>query len=253
MNNQKTTPDAVATKIADSNRGNRIAKIAKIIGIIAIIALLAVAIFTSTSHKPSNAERVWDRQMTIGNLDAKNYFIVYSDLVCPYCIAFENAIVEHEEDFQKYIEGNDILFEVRLSDFLYEYGESNPINSRYSALGTYCAKNEGKFWDYYNKAVTSVWNDFFKDSGKSGVSKMSNIDKTYWIDLGKSVGLGDKFENCVKNDETISEIQQNAAKTVKLASGMPYFKFNSYTSSGFDLSWDYNYVLMYFNAGLESK
>lgn len=253
MKQVKTTPDAVATKIADDKPKNLFGTIAKIVGLVAVVALLIAAIITSTNSKPSNAEMVWDEQMTIGNLDAENYFIVYSDLVCPYCIAFENAIVEHEEEFQKYLAENDVLFEVRLSDFLYEYGESTPINSRYSALGTYCAKNEGKFWDYYNKAVASVWNDFFKSGGKSGVYKMSNIDKTYWIDLGKSVGLGETFENCVKNDETLSEIKQNAAKTAKLASGMPYFKFNSYTSSGFDLSWDYNYVLMYFNAGLESK
>lgn len=228
-------------------------KIFKIIGVVAVISLIITAIVASTNNKPSNSELVWDQQTTLGNQDAKNYFIVYSDLVCPYCIAFENAIIEHEEDFQKYLEENDVLFEVRISDFLYEYGETNPINSRYSALGTYCAKNEGKFWDYYNKAVTSVWNDFFKDNGKSGVSKMSKIDKSYWIDIGESVGLGDEFKNCVENEETLPEIKQNAEKTAKLAKGMPYFKFNSYTSSGFDLSWGYDYVLMYFNAGLESK
>ena len=111
----------------------------RIFGILAIIVVIIAAITASMNTTPSNADRVWDEQMTIGNMDAKNYFIVYSDLVCPYCIAFENAIVEHEEEFQKYLAENDILFEVRLSDFLYEYGESNPIHSRYSALGAYCA------------------------------------------------------------------------------------------------------------------
>ncbi len=248
-----STKKAVIKNGPEQKLSGRLGSIFKFLGIAVLAVLLIAAIITSTTAKPSNAEKVWDEQMTLGSLDAKNYFIVYSDLVCPYCIAFENAIVEHEEDFQNYLAENDVLFEVRLSDFLYEYGESTPINSRYSALGTYCAKNEGKFWDYYNKAVVSVWNDFFKDSGKSGVSKMSKIDKTYWIDLGKSVGLGESFENCVKNEETLPEIKQNAEKTVKLASGMPYFKFNSYTSSGFDLSWGYDYVLMYFDAGLESK
>ena len=228
-------------------------KALRIIGIVVVVFLIAAAIAASMSNKPSNSELVWDEQMTIGNPDAENYFIVYSDLVCPYCIAFENAIVEHEEDFQKYLEENDVLYEVRLSDFLYEYGETNPINSRYSAEAAYCAKNEGKFWDYYNKAITTVWNDYFKDTGKAAASKMSNLGKTYWINIGKQVGLGDSFASCVENDETLAEIEQTAEKTSKLARGMPYFKFNSYTSSGFDLSWDYNYVLMYFEAGLESK
>ena len=225
----------------------------RIIGLIAVITVIIAAIVASMNIKPSNADKVWDTQMTIGNLEAKNYFIVYSDLVCPYCIAFENAIVEHEEEFQQYLEDNDILFEIRLSDFLYEYGETNPIHSRYSALGAYCAKNEGKFWDYYNLAVSSVWNDFFKASGKSAVSKMSSIGKDYWINIGKQVGLSEDFETCVKNEDTLDVIKTNAEKTSKLARGMPYFKFNDYTSSGFDLSWDYQYVLMYFQAGLDSK
>lgn len=228
-------------------------KTSRIIGLIAVIAVIIAAIVASMNIKPSNADKVWDTQMTIGNLEAKNYFIVYSDLVCPYCIAFENAIVEHEEEFQQYLEDNDILFEIRLSDFLYEYGETNPIHSRYSALGAYCAKNEGKFWDYYNLAVSSVWNDFFKASGKSAVSKMSSIGKDYWINIGKQVGLSEDFETCIKNEDTLNEIKANAEKTSKLARGMPYFKFNDYTSSGFDLSWDYQYVLMYFQAGLDSK
>ncbi|MBR0372660.1 thioredoxin domain-containing protein [Candidatus Saccharibacteria bacterium] len=227
-------------------------RVFRIIGIVAIVGVIMGAIIVSMNTKPTNAEKVWDTEMTVGNLEAKNYFIIYSDIVCPYCIAFENAIVEHEDEFKKYIEENDILVEVRVSDFLYEYGETRPINSRYSAEATYCAKNEGKFWDYYNLAVTSVWNDYFKSSGKSAVSKMSSLDKKYWIKLGEKIGLGETFKNCVENDETLEEIIGNAKKTSKLANGMPYFKFNNYTSSGFDLSWGWEYVLTYFQAGLES-
>ena len=227
-------------------------KVIRIIGVVVVATVIIAAIAASMNIKPSNAEKVWDTEMTIGDLDAKNYFIIYSDLVCPYCIAFENAIVGHEEEFQKYIEENDILLEVRLSDFLYEYGETRPINSRYSAEATYCAKNEGKFWDYYNLAISTIWNDYFKSSGKSGVAQMSSINKDYWIDIGKKIGLGETFENCVKNDEPLDEIKENAKKTSKLANGMPYFKFNDYTNSGFDLSWGWEYVQLYFKAGLES-
>ena len=228
-------------------------KALRIIGVIAVIVILIAAIVASMNKKPSNSERIWDEQMTIGNIEAENYFIIYSDLVCPYCVAFENAIVENEEAFKKYIEENDILVEIRLSDFLYEYGESRSPNSRYSALATYCAKNEGKFWDYYNLAITTVWRDFFKDSGKSAFSRMSTLDKDYWIKIGKKAGLGDEFATCVKDETTLPEIQKNAEKSSKLINGMPFFKFNSYTSSGFDLSWGWEYVLMYFQAGLESK
>ena len=227
-------------------------KFFRILGIVAIVAIIFSAIIVSLNSKPSNAEKVWDPEMTIGNLETENYFIIYSDLVCPYCIAFENAIVEHEDEFQKYIKENDILVEVRISDFLYEFGESRPANSRYSAIATYCAKNEGKFWDYYNLAVTTVWNDYFKDLGKGAFSKMGDLDKSYWINIGKKVGLSDDFASCVEDETPLDEITKNAEKTSKLADGMPYFKFNNYTSSGFDLSWGWDYVVMYFQAGLDS-
>ena len=225
----------------------------RIFGLVAIMGIIIAAIIASVSAKPSNSDKVWDTRMTKGNIDAKNYFIVYSDLVCPYCVAFENAIIEHEEDFEKYLKENDILFEVRLSDFLYEYGETRPVNSLYSAIGTYCARDADRFWDYYSLAITTTWKNYFKSSGKSGASKMSSLDKNYWIDLGKEIGLGEDFATCVREEQPIKEIKANAEKTSKLAKGMPYFKFNEYTSSGFDLSWDWEYVLAYFQSGLESK
>ena len=227
-------------------------RILRIIGVVAVVGVLLATIIISMTSKPSNAERVWDSDMTVGNMEAKNYFIIYSDIACPYCIAFENAIIEHEEEFQEYIEKNDILIEVRLSDFLFEYGESKSPESRYGAEGAYCAKKEGKFWEYYNLAVTKVWREYFKDAGKSAFSNFNKLGKDYWIKIGEKVGLSDSFRDCVNNDETLEDIMANASKTLKLANGMPYFKLNSYTSSGFDLSWGWEYVLMYFEAGLKS-
>ena len=228
-------------------------KAIRIIGIIAIVGLIFAAIITSMTAKPSNAEKVWDKEMTIGNLEAKNYFIIYSDLVCPYCVAFENAIIEHEEEFQQYLEKNDVLLEIRLSDFLYEYGETNPTNSRYSAVASYCARDAGKFWDYYNLAITTLWNDYFKTSGKAAFTQISKLDKRYWIDLGKKVGLGEEFASCVEADSPLEEIKANAKKTSKLVTGLPSFKLNSYSPPGFSLSGTWEDVKAYFDAGLKSK
>ena len=141
---------------------------------------------------------------------------------------------------------------MRLSDFLYEYGETHPDHSRYSAVATYCAKNEGKFWDYYNAAVSTVWNDYFKDAGKSGFTKLNQNNTEYWTKIGEKIGLGDEFKSCIKDQTPLPEIMENAEKSSKLANGMPYFKFNKYTSSGFDLAGDWQDVLMFFQAGLDS-
>lgn len=227
-------------------------KAARIAGIVVIVIVLFAAIVASMNNKPSNSEKIWDQAMTIGNPEAKNYFVIYSDIVCPYCIAFENAIVEHEEEFQQYLQDNDVLLEIRLSDFLYEYGESNPVNSKYSAVASYCARNQGKFWDYYNLAISTVWNDYFKQSGKSALSQMSKLDKKYWINLGKKVNLGEEFATCVNNDEPLKEIQERAAKTAKLVSGLPAFKLNSYSPPGFSLEGTWEDVKAYFDEGLKN-
>lgn len=227
-------------------------KVARIIGLISIFVVIIAAMVISFTHKTPNSEKVWDTETTVGNIDAKNYFIIYSDIVCPYCVAFENAMITHGDEFQKYIEQNDVLVEIRVSDFLYEYGQSNPKASRYSAEGVYCAKKEGKFWDYYDHIITSVWSDYFADSGKNGLSALEAAGKELWIKYGKEVGLSEDFENCVKNDETLEEIEAVAKKTVKAIDGMPYFKFNNYIASGFDMSWGWDHVKMFFDAGLKS-
>ena len=227
-------------------------KVFRIIGVVAVLGILIAAIVTSMTHKTPNSEIVWDKDMTVGNMDAKNYYIIYSDIACPYCLAFENAIIEHEDEFKEYIEKNDILVEVRLSDFMYEYGQSQSIQSRYSAEAIYCAKNEGKFWDYYNNLIVKVWNGWFKDSGKAAYNDFNKIEKEYYIKAGKEVGLGETFEACVDNEEPLADIVKNAQKMVKLVDGMPHFKFNNYTPSGFDLNWGWEYVKLFFDAGLKS-
>lgn len=227
-------------------------KVFRIIGVVAVLGVLIAAIVTSMTHKTPNSEIVWDKDMTVGNMDAKNYFIIYSDIACPYCLAFENAIIEHEDEFKEYIEKNDILVEVRLSDFMYEYGQSQSIQSRYSAEAIYCAKNEGKFWDYYNKLIVKVWNGWFKEAGKSAFVDFNKIEKEYYIKLGKEVGLGETFETCVENEEPLADIVKNAQRMTKLVDGMPHFKFNNYTPSGFDLNWGWEYVKLFFDAGLKS-
>ncbi|MBR3052046.1 thioredoxin domain-containing protein [Candidatus Saccharibacteria bacterium] len=227
-------------------------KTIRIVGIVTVVVVIFAAIIASITAKPNNAEKVWDTATTTGSPEGRNYFIVYSDIVCPYCVAFENAIIEHEEEFQQYLAEHDILFEIRLSDFLYEYGESNPISSRHSALATYCAKNEGKFWDYYNLAIPTVWHDYFSQSGKSAFAQMAKLGKEYWINIGKQVGLGDTFEDCVKNEDPLAEIEANAEKTTKLVNGLPSFRFNSYSPPGFSMDGTWEDVKAYFDAGLKS-
>ena len=74
-------------------------KTIRIVGIVAVVVVIFAAIIASITAKPNNAEIVWDTATTTGSPEGRNYFIVYSDIVCPYCVAFDNAIIENEEEF----------------------------------------------------------------------------------------------------------------------------------------------------------
>lgn len=226
-------------------------KALRIFGIVTVVVALIATIIISRTAKTPNADLVWDEAMTMGNLDAKNYYIIYGDLACPYCIYFENPIVENLDSFKEYIEEKDILVEIRLTDFLYEYGTHKSEASRTGAIAAYCAKDEGRFWDYYDLAVNAVYYNFFTSS--SGVDDLDKAGEAFWLYLGEVLELSDDFEKCFHEQRPLETIIERAAKASKLVSGMPFFKFNSYTFSGFNPNGTYEDVMMYMDAGLNSK
>ena len=200
--------------------------------------------------KPKDNGEVWYEEMTLGNRDAKNHFVVYSDLTCQYCVAFENTLIENQDELMKYLEENDILLEIRLTDMLYE-GEYHIANSRNSAVAAYCAKNEGKFWDFYDIAITKMWNDYIKP-GQKGVMAMSNVGPEYWIGIGKEAGLGENFENCVNNQETLAEVDEATVKSRDYS--MPSFVFNgNILPNMFDLDGDWERAKTIMDIGLNTK
>ncbi len=229
-------------------------KVLRIIAIVLVGGLLLVGIIVSSSTK-APTDPIWDTATIMGNPEAKNHYITYTDVTCPYCLAFEYALIQNEEEFKKdYIEKKNIVYEVRVSDFLYQYGEHPTDASREGAEAIFCAKNEGKFWDYYNHVVVKLWETYFKNGIQIGA--MAKLDKSYWKKLGEEVGLGETFNNCVENDETLDAVIESTEKTLTTfhkegAGGMPYFKFNSTTKNGFSLDWGWDYVKYFLDSGIK--
>lgn len=224
------------------------------VGIIAVIvALFALLILGSSTHR-SAADQVWNKEATIGDIEAPNYYIMYTDLMCPYCDVFSRLVMNHWIDFQDYLAENKIVFEVRMTDYLYT-GSSEMSYSRDAAEATYCALHEDKFWDYYHEALQALYDDYHsKGIGDSKTSpRIENLPEDYWLKIGHEVGLGEKFDNCVKNHETSAEVEENTRKAAQVVQGMPYFKFNNFTNAGFDSSWDWEYVKLYLDSGLRKK
>lgn len=210
--------------------------------------VIFTAILTSASTKPNLETQVWDTRATIGSLEAKNYYVMYTDLMCPYCDVFTRELIENEEEFEKYIEEKSVLFEVRVTAMLYD--SVSEKYSKDSAVAVYCAKDEDRFFDYYHKAVMTLYEDYHsKGIGDSKTSpKITGMPEDYWLKIGEEIGLGESFKDCVENNSTWAEVRKNTMKAEQVASGLPYIVLNGEGLAGYDQSWGWQTVM---DAGLK--
>ncbi|MBR3365677.1 thioredoxin domain-containing protein [Candidatus Saccharibacteria bacterium] len=224
--------------------------------LVALVGLFVLVAIMNTNGKPRNEDKVWDAAATIGDMNAKNFYVFYTDLACPYCDVWSRLTLQNKDDFKDYIEKNHILYEVRVTEFLYENSSHRPDMSRWGAKGSYCAAKQNKFWEYYEAGVMSLWEDYHsKGIGNAKDSPMiSGMTEDYWTDkVAKKAGVNQEdFISCYGSDETLAAVKKNTEKAYNaVQSGLPYFVFGNWSQSGFDPSWDYNYVKQYLAAGLK--
>lgn len=240
---------AVTPMVSKNETMARIGRIVLISGI--VILFLAVFVLSAT-HKTPASEQVWDMRTTIGSEDAKKHYIMYTDLMCPYCDVFSRAVMEHQEEFEQFLADNDILFEIRLTDMLY-YGSDSSM-SQDAAEAAQCAIREDKFWDYYHGALTALYDDYHsKGIGSSKTATpIKNMPEDYWLEIGLEAGLGDDFKNCVQNRETAAEVEEITMKASQFAEGMPTFVFEKFKTSGFGDTWGWDEAKEFLKAGIKS-
>ena len=223
--------------------------------------LVALVVFNTLNPTPPDME-TWNAQMSKGDPEtAKHHFIMYTDIFCPYCDKFSDAVAANMEDFNKhYIEDNNILFEIRVTDVNYVNGHSN--NSRPAGEAAYCAAKQGDFWSYYYALLDKVYQDYH--SRGIGVDRYSekipDLQPEYFYDIANDLETIDreKLVSCMENDETIKELDDNTKKAqAKINGGVPRFVFDKYIADGFDGNWntdhDYEQVKLLMDAGLSSK
>lgn len=226
-------------------------KAIRIVVLVLIAGSILGLIIYNAYHKPPVSSQVWDEGTTIGDPEtATRHYVQYSDLACPYCDVFSRLTIENEEEFEKYLAEHKILFEIRMTDMIYDSTKSEM--SRESAVATYCAKNEGKFIEYYHAAVMALYDDYHsKGIGDSKTSPMiTGMADDYWLEIGHKLGLGESFDECNKNQDTLSKVIENTKKAEQIAQGLPYFEFDKFTTAGFDNNWGWEYVVKYLDAGL---
>ena len=232
-----------------------IGRVLRGVGVGAVVLALLSVIAYSVSYKAPLSDEAWDTNFTLGDLNgAKLHYVMYTDIMCPYCDVFSRATHEHADEFLSFIEEHKILYEVRVTDFLYEYGAHTTEYSQQSAEAAYCAADEGKFFDFYYAALDKLWEDYHsKGIGTGAGSKaITGIDDNYWLEIGNSVGLSEEFANCYTSGAKLATVQENTARAAKVVDGgVPYFQFGKFANGGFDQNWSWEYVEQYLEAGLE--
>ena len=224
----------------------------RIVVIIAIFVLIFFALITSSVKSPDLANAVWNQAMLKGETEhPARHYIVYTDLMCPYCNYYAKNIQDNPEAFAVFLSEHKIAYEVRMTDMLYE--SSGVTYSRPAAEGAYCAARVGRFWDYYAAAISALFEDYYQHGiGNSKTApKIEDMTRDYWLKLGQELELGEAFETCYNNREAVSEIATNTAKAAQTAAGLPYFTFGSFSTGGFDPSWDWEITEQLLSAGLK--
>ena len=233
----------------------RIISITIIIAVVgAIFGLFVYNALNGTSFEGS----AWNEQMTLGDVStAKHHYVMYTDIFCPYCDKFSDAVAAHKDEFMTdYIEDKKIYFEIRVTDMNYLAGHSN--NSKPAGEGAYCAAKQEKFWDYYYALLGQIYKDYH--SKGIGIDKNSeripDLEMDYFYKVAKNTDLDyDSFVSCMENHETEEELNKNTQRAGNIVGGgVPYFTFDKFVTSGFagnfDADKDYEQVKLMMEAGL---
>lgn len=234
-------------------------KAIRITAIVAVVGFFVTLLVVKSIQPPDMS--VWNSAMAKGNPEtAKHHFIMYTDIFCPYCDKFSDAIAANLEDFDKhYIEDNDILFEIRVTDVNYLNGHSN--NSRPAGQAAYCAAKQDKFWDYYYSLLGQMYDDYHsKGIGVDPYSEhIPDLELDYFYRAAEGTELDqENFQSCIKNGDTLEELDKNTERAQRnINGGVPHFVFDKYVTDGFAGTWDttndYKQVKTMLDAGLATK
>jgi protein-disulfide isomerase len=210
------------------------------LAIIAIGLIVALFVWNAVTPKTAKSIETWEPEMTYGNPDAENHFIEYLDMMCPYCAKFHHALQASFDDFQRdYLDTNKIYYEIRLADIVSEHSD----NSYRGNIAGYCAARQpGKFWNFYDNMQAYLTDNYYSKGigDKKGAPDIPKWDDQVFYDQAAAADLDpDQFRDCFDNQLPKDTLAANTRKTqISMSnnsiSGVPYFVFNDYTSSGFE-------------------
>lgn len=138
--------------------------------------------------------------VVLGDAKAPVTIIEYGDYQCPFCSKFfaeiEPAIIE------KYVKTGKAKFIFRSFQFL------GP-ESGAAAEAVYCAKEQGKFWEYHDAVYAAEHLD--------GQEQNGNLNRNLFLQIADGLNLDKtKFSDCIDGRKYAPRIQEDAANGQKV-------------------------------------
>ncbi|MDR3127896.1 MAG: thioredoxin domain-containing protein [Bifidobacteriaceae bacterium] len=193
------------------------------------------------SSLAADPDKPWHANMVLGSFaKTKNHFVEYADPMCGYCGKFSLALIHNSSElYSKYLNNNKLTLEVRLTDFLQQSQEDN---STRAAEYAYCAADQNKFFDYYDSFMTKLDKDYFSKGIGSyhGAPEIPHLVDSYYDGVASQAGVDSaSLSSCLSSGKGQSLLNQATVSAQKIVTqGLPSFNFNSFTTSGFDGSWE---------------
>lgn len=154
---------------------------------------------------------------TLGDANAPVTIVEYGHFKCPFCNRFFRET--EPQIAEKYIKTGKVKFIWK--DFPFEGGDSVVASE-----ATYCAQDQGKFWEYHDLLFTYMWDNYYSKN-------LNAEDETIFTnaklkELVSQLGLDStKFGSCVDSRKYSKLVQDNYNEGIaKGAKSTPTFFIN---------------------------
>ena len=188
MDNIEKTED-LAPKVEEQNVVKKPNSQNKVAGAIIIAGLLIAGAILLKGNNVSPTKVIGDDLASIqldkvspqdhilGNPDAKITLVEYGDFQCPFCGKFFEEV--GPTLLTNYINTGKIRFVYR--DYAFLGDESNK-----AALASWCAGDQGKFWQYHDYLFSYIWDNYYaKNKSGENAGAFSNVNlKKFAVTLG---------------------------------------------------------------------
>jgi protein-disulfide isomerase len=193
-----------------------------VLGALAIIFLLIypqIKPMVAIQKAPVREYPLADRN-SIGDPKAPVKLVEFSDYQCPYCKVWwqevENQVVE------SYVKPGKVQFTARSAGNWVSRNIGGGVESQNSVMASYCAADQGKFWEMYDALYTNVLGE---EAGSFTSRRLQAIAESIGLDM-------QQFNSCFTSNKYM-EVANQDFKDAQAAGihGTPYFVI-TYTVNG---------------------